>query len=207
MNIRKAEQIPLSKKIWYTGFILLCGISLGIISKFLDMTAVNGLPSFLQTLDLGIFFSRLGVWIFLGTVIAVYSKSPLRAGLNVFLFFAGMVASYYVYTVAVAGFFPKSYMMIWVFLTFLSPIMAGICWYAKGDSIVSIIISSVILMVMASQTFVFGFWYWDLINPLELLLWIATILVLYQSPRQIAKVIVTGMFLFLIVGSRIPLLY
>lgn len=78
---------------------------LGVISKVLDTTSSNYLPYFLEILDLRNFFSRKGVWLFLAVIISVYSKSPIRAAINVFLFFVGMVSSYYLYTVMVAGFF------------------------------------------------------------------------------------------------------
>lgn len=164
----------------------------------LDETASNFLPPLLENLDLGNFFSRMGIWVFLAVLISVYSKTPFRAAANVFLFFSGMVGSYYLYTVFVAGFFPKSYMMIWIVLTCISPLMAFLCWYAKGNGIISIVISASIFMFMSRQAFVFGFWYFDIRNILEFILWTGTIFVLYQSPKQIAKVVILGILMFLL---------
>lgn len=138
----------------------------------------------------------MGVWIFLAVVISVYSKSAIRSAINVFLFFVGMVGSYYLYTVLVAGFFPKSYMMIWIVMTVISPFLAFVCWYAKGKGIISISISSIILLAITRQSFAFGFWYFDIRYNLELLLWIAMIFVLYHSPRQIIKVVTIGLILY-----------
>lgn len=202
-KIREPEKLTVSKKILYTVLILIAGIILGLISKILDTTASNSLPSFLEMLDLNNFFSRLAIWLFFGVVISIYSKSPFRAAINVFLFFVGMVASYYIYTVKVAGFFPKSYMMIWVVLTILSPIFAFVCWYAKGKGNIAIVISSIIFTVITSQAFVFGFWYLDISYMLEFIIWIATILVLYQSPKQIIKVVGLGTVLFFIASNRL----
>lgn len=196
-NIRQPQGISISKKVLYSFLIFVIGVFLGLISKILDTTASNALPYFLQVLDLRNFLSRLGVWLFFGVVISVYSKTPLRACLNVFLFFAGMVGSYYLYTVAIAGFFPKSYMMIWIILTAISPIFAFVCWHAKGKGIIAVLISSIIFMFITSQTFVFGFWYFDITYIPELFIWIATIFVLYQSPKQIIEVAVLGMVLFI----------
>lgn len=197
-KIRKPASITTSKKISYSFSIMLAGIILGLFSKILDETATNLLPWFLESLDLRNFFSRMGVWIFLAVLISVYSKTPFRAAINVFLFFAGMVSSYYIYTVVVAGFFPKSYMTIWIAITFLSPFMAFIGWYARGNGIISVIISALIFMIITRQTFTFGFWYLDIRNILELILWIATIFVLYQSPKQIVKVVILGVLAFLL---------
>lgn len=200
-QIRRPMNMPISRKILYSAFIFFIGIILGIISKVLDETSSNLLPHFLEVLDLRNFLSRMGVWIFLALLISVYSKSPIRSAINVFLFFVGMVGSYYLYTVMIAGFFPKSYMMIWIAMTILSPFMAFVCWYAKGKGIIAIFISSIIMMFISRQAFAFGFWYFDIKNILELLLWIATIFILYQSPKQITKVITLGFFLYFVTAQ------
>ena len=200
-KIRRPESISSSRKFLYSFTIFAAGIILGVISKALDETVSNLLPYFLEVLDLRNFFSRMGVWIFLSLLISVYSKSPVRAATNVFLFLLGMVGSYYLYTITIAGFFPKSYMMIWVGMTFLSPFMAIICWYAKGKGPVATCISSVIFMFMTRQAFIFGFWYFDIRYILEFLLWVATIFVLYQSPKQALTMIIIGIFLFFLTSQ------
>lgn len=200
-NIRKPESIPMQKKLFYSIVVLCVGILLGLISKVLDETASNSLIPIIEVLDLRNFFSRIGIWIFLAVLISVYSKTPLRAALNVFLFFAGMVGSYYVYTVFVAGFFPRTYMMIWIVLTLVSPFMAFICWYAKGNEITSVIISALIFILITRQAFAFGFWYLDVRNILELFLWIGSFFILYQSPKQILKVVTIGVLLFFLTAD------
>jgi len=194
-EIRRPIKISLSRKLLYSTLIFIIGVILGVISKVLDTTPSNFLPYFLEILDLRNFFSRMGVWIFLAVIISMYSKSPVRSAINVFLFFVGMVSSYYLYTVLVAGFFPKSYMMIWILMTCISPLFAFVCWYAKGKGIISISISSIIFMFISRQAFGFGVWYFYIKYNLELLLWIAMIFVFYQSPKQIIKVVIIGLIL------------
>lgn len=184
------------KKVFYTLLIFVAGVILGIVSKMLDQTAFNILPKYLQILDLGNFFSRIGIWIFIAVLISIFSKTPLRAAINVLAFFAGMVGSYYLYTVIVAGFYPKSYMMFWIKMTLLSPFLAYICWYAKGKGIIAILISAFIFMFITRQAFAFGFWYISIRYMLEFILWACTVAVLYQSPKQIGKVIGLGLLLF-----------
>ncbi|MPM78690.1 IS1595 family transposase ISPana1 [bioreactor metagenome] len=143
----------------------------------------------------------MGVWMFIGVCISVYSKTPLRAALNSFMFFIGMVGSYYIYTIKIAGFFPKSYMMIWIAMTVLSLFLGAVCWYAKGTHVVSVCISAVVFMMFARQAFYFGFWYFDISYIPELILWAATIMVLYKSPKQITCVLVIGTALFFIMSQ------
>ncbi|BAM48059.1 DUF6518 family protein [Amphibacillus xylanus] len=195
-DIRKPTQMPRSRKILYSSLIFMLGVILGTISKLLDETASNLLPYFLEQLDLRNFFSRMGIWLFLAVVIAIYSKSPIRSALNVLIFFVGMVGSYYLYTVLIAGFYPKTYMMIWIAMTLISPLLAFICWYAKGRGVIATLISSFIIVAISRQAFAFGFWYFNIKYSLEFLVWIATIVVLYQSPKQISKVLVIGMLLY-----------
>ncbi|WP_033826805.1 hypothetical protein [Bacillus andreraoultii] len=200
-EIRRPISISLSRKFLYSTLMFIAGVILGLVSKMLETTLSNSLPYFLEVLDLRNFFSRMGVWIFLAVLISVYSKSPVRSAINVFLFFVGMVGSYYLYTVLVAGFFPRSYMIIWIIMTCISPFMAFMCWYAKGKGIIAISLSSIIFMFISRQAFVFGFWYFDIRNNLELLLWIATIFVLYQSPKQIIKVVTIGLILYFLTAQ------
>ncbi|WP_075980155.1 hypothetical protein [Bacillus massilinigeriensis] len=200
-KIRSPIKISLSKKFLYSTLIFIAGIILGVISKVLDTTSSNLLPLFLEILDLRNFLSRMGIWIFLSVVISVHSKSPIRSAINVFLFFVGMVGSYYLYTVLVAGFFPKSYMIIWMVMTSISPLLAFVCWYGKGKGIIAITISSIIFMFISRQSFAFGFWYFDIRYNLEFLLWIAMILVLYQSSKQITKVIIIGLLLYFLTAQ------
>ncbi|MDG5471965.1 hypothetical protein P6709_09405 [Jeotgalibacillus sp. ET6] len=183
------------RKVIHSILLLIAGVLLGVMAKVLDETPSNSLPYLLEVLDLRNFFSRIGVWIFLAMLITLYSKSPFKSALNVFLFFAGMVGSYYLYTVLIAGFYLGDYMMIWIFITGISPFLAFLCWYARGKSLMAVSLSSLLIVVFSRQAFGFGIGYFHIKHVLELVLWFAAIGVLYRSPRQIIKVIIVGLIL------------
>ena len=187
-SIRKPNKdIKISKKIIYSLLILLLGIILGVFSKWLDNLSINDeiwWQHILGILDLRNVFSYVGIWIFLAITISVFSKTPLRAGLNVFLFFVGMTVSYHLYTIMFSGFNPKSYMVIWYGITAITPILAFICWYAKGNNKISIIISSVILAVMLKESFSVGIWYFYFKSIIDTLLFLGTMTVLYTKPKN-----------------------
>lgn len=155
-RIRKPEiNIKLSTKIINSALILLLGIALGCFSKGLDNLSINDAiwwQHILGILDLRNVFSGFSVWICIAVAISVMSKSPLRASLNVFVFFVGMTTSYHLYSILFSGFNPLSYMMIWYIITLFTPILAYICWYGKGKGILSLIISIGILAIMLFLT-------------------------------------------------------
>ena len=181
-DIRCAEN-PISgnRKIINTIAAFFLGIALGIFSKFLDFRQAQ-LPGVLMAidgaLDIHNFLGRFAIWALIALCISVYSNSAIRASVNVFVFFLGMVTSYYLYSNYVAGFFPRSYAMIWVGFTMISPFLAFVCWYAKGKSRPAFMLSVLILAVLFNMTFVYGWGYFEARSVLELIVFIIGLTVL-----------------------------
>ena len=97
-DIRNAENpISNNRKLINTIAILFLGIALGTFSKYLDFRQTE-LPGVLMAingvLDIGNFLGRFAIWILIALCISIYSNSAIRASINVFVFFVGMVASY-----------------------------------------------------------------------------------------------------------------
>ena len=184
-DIRSAEN-PISgnRKIINTIAILLLGIALGTFSKFLDFRQAE-LPSVLMAIDGALdvhnFLVRFAIWVLIALCISIYSNSAIRASVIVFVFFAGMVVSYYLYSNYVAGFFPRSYAMIWVGFTMISPFLAFVCWYAKGKSRPAFVLSVLILAVLSNMTFVYGWGYFKARSVLELIVFIIGLTVLRRD--------------------------
>ncbi len=183
--------------------ILVFGILLGVCAKALDETEVNELPALLQRIDVGNFLSRFAIWIFFGVCLAVYSRTPGRAALNVFLFFLGMVGSYYLYSALVAGFFPRSYALIWFGITAVSPLLAFVCWYAKGEGGIAVALSGIILGVLFSQA-VLLFQGVRITHAPEVLVWLASLWVLRRKPKAFAGEIVLSIVIALVWQSIMP---
>ena len=184
-DIRCAEN-PISgnRKIIYTIAVFFLGIALGIFSKFLDFRQAQ-LPGVLMAidgaLDIHNFLGRFAIWALIALCISVYSNSAIRASVNVFVFFLGMVTSYYLYSNYVAGFFPRSYAMIWFGFTMISPFLAFICWYAKGKSKSAWMLSALILAVLFNMTFVYGWGYFEARSILELAVFMIGVAVLRRD--------------------------
>lgn len=205
-KIRRVEnRISVKKQIINTMGVWVLGIILGVISKYLDCTASNELPHIVEYLDVRNFLGRFAIWIFLAVCISIYSVSPERAALNVFVFFAAMVTSYYLYSKFIAVFFPRSYAMIWVVLTIFSPVLAFICWYSKGGSKIAAIISAGIVAVLFNMTFSYGWIYFDIQSVLELLVFICGIIVLRRTTiKETIIVTAIGMVLAFAIHIVIP---
>ena len=105
-----------------------------------------------------------------------------------FLFFAGMISSYYLYSALVAGFLPLNYALIWCGFTVISPLLACICWYAKGNGWVAMLISAGILGLLFSQA-VFLFQGIRIAHITEVLVWMAALWVLRRERKEFAIII------------------
>ena len=177
-------KMSVPKQIMTTFFALLFGGAMGIVAKFLDL---NKLPSFLNWLDLPNFLGRIAPWIFIAVCLAVFSKSPLKAGINVFAFFVGMLIGYYVWTRIFAGFYPDiPYLMKWLILAVVSPFLAFLVWYARGRGALAIGISSVLIAIFCCLAFNLNFSDFRILYFPEFILWLASIGILFKDVKQSA---------------------
>lgn len=197
--MRERTSAPKGRTVAVVLLCFLLGAALGAGSKFLDATAVNELPAVFETLDITNFLGRFAFWLTVALFLACLPGSPWRAAWYVFAFFAGMVAAYYLYSCFVAGFFPRSYAMVWVGLTLVSPFLAWVCWYARSDGVLGIILSACILAVLIDCTFAYGAFYIDLVSPLELILLIAALILLRR--RQMVSMLALAVALAIAVHN------
>ena len=208
LNTIRCEErtISVSRQVVDTFAIILLGIALGTFSKFLDNTAVNELPFIFGYLDIRNFLGRFAIWVLIAVCISIYSNSAIRAAINVFVFFSGMVTSYYLYSKFVAGFFPRSYAMIWVGFTAISPLLAFICWYAKGKSKLSFALSAMIIAVLFKMTFIYSMTYFEMRSILDLIVFICGLAVLKRNVIK-DSIIMTAIGLILAFVLKVLVLF
>lgn len=143
---RPQKRIPLNRAVIYSMGIMACGLITGVGVKLMDI----------YTAHLGNIFSQMSVWIFLCSVLAVYSSTPRRAAVNVFLFCAGMLLTYYLTAEGMHSPYSMTFVYGWSVFSLFSPVLAFFTWYAKGKGAVSRLLTAgivVVLLVMAVLLF------------------------------------------------------
>ena len=109
------------KKILNPFTMLCCGLLIGFVSRLLDIFTVN----------LGEIFSQAAIWILLGTLISIYSKTAKKAMLNVLTFCLGMLFTYYLTAALSHGVYSVNYIIGWTVFALCSPGFAFLAWHAK----------------------------------------------------------------------------
>ena len=113
------------------------GLIIGIISRLLDI----------YTQNLGKIFSQMAIWILLGTLISIYSKTKKMAMMNIFPFCIGMLITYYIVAIITHGVYSRSFIIGWTIFALCSPMFAFFTWMAKEKGIIPKIISIGIIIV------------------------------------------------------------
>ncbi len=143
---RPQKRIPLNRAVIYSMGIMACGLITGVGVKLMDI----------YTVHLGNIFSQMSVWIFLCSALAVYSSTPRRAAVNVFLFCAGMLLTYYLTAEGMHSPYSMTFVYGWSVFSLFSPVLAFFTWYAKGKGTVSRLLTAgivVVLLVLAVLLF------------------------------------------------------
>ena len=104
--------------------ILLLGAALGALGKWADFHS-----PWLAELTSGI-----SLWILLATAVALYSRTAMRAALNVFLLLGGMVGAYYLTAMLTNSVWGESFLIGWGVAAVLSAVPGYLVWFAKGRS-------------------------------------------------------------------------
>ena len=181
---RKGKKQKFLKELLFTGLILLLGLGLGFLAKYIDSISLNrAVPwhGFLELTDMRNLLSRPGIWVFTGALIALYSARPFRASLNLIVFFIGMFVAYYWYSYLMFGFWPLYYMRAWFLIILLTPIAGYFIWYARGYGWFAVLMAALLLGLMASLSISFGMWYAYLTYPVEFVC--ALLLLIFVNKR------------------------
>lgn len=144
-QIRTKTTSTIKQRIFSILWAIIMGIILGLLAKLLDSPNINPIFD-----DIG---GRLGIWIFIATLLSVFSYSPKLSAIKIFAFFLSMLTTYYLHTTFVLHFFPQKVIIFWSICTVISPLCAYIMWYALGNRLFSKIILSFPISILMSEGF------------------------------------------------------
>lgn len=148
------NRVAFSRAALFSALILVGGLLSGFIIKLFDI----------YTELLGNIFSGISVWVLICAIISVFSSSPKRAAVNVFLYCLGMIAAYYVAAEALGAVYSMDFVYGWSIFTLFTPIFAFFAWYGRGREWLSVVISVLIIAFMlAASSVLFGIRVYDLI--------------------------------------------
>lgn len=205
MHKSRGRKMNDGQKILVSLGILLLGIALGAFSKYLDggklpfpLREINNL------FDIQNFLGGFAPWILLGLCISVFSRTPLRAAVNAFLFFAGMVSAYYLYGYFVLGFYPERYAFAWIVVTLLSPFLAFGTWFAKEKGVLPIIISAFILALLINTAFSYGLYYIAVTRLLNAGIFIASAVILRRNASETSIMLASALVFAIIMRFVLP---
>lgn len=127
------KDISLTKKLKHLLVIILIGVGFGLFAKYADTVPDNIIPGLS---DIGTYF---GLWIFVITIIAAWSRSPKTAAIHSLAFLLSMLTTYYVYSAVLFGSIAIMYFIKWSLIALLSQAVAFILWYSRGKGIIAAI--------------------------------------------------------------------
>lgn len=125
------------KKVLNPISMFVLGLFLGIISRLLDI----------YTQNLGNIFSQMAIWILMGTLISIYSKTKKQAIINIFPFCIGMLITYYFVAFITKGVYSNIFIIGWTIFAFSTPIFAYFAWMTKEKGLFPKIISIGIILI------------------------------------------------------------
>lgn len=86
----------------------------------------------------------------------------------------------------------------------ISPLLAVLCWYAKGTGIAAWILDVGIFAVFTTACFAVGFIYVDSRGLLYLLTFACAVIVLYRNPKQITLTVLIGFLISFLIAPYWP---
>ncbi|WP_235228613.1 DUF6518 family protein [Oscillibacter valericigenes] len=101
-------------------FSMLCfGLAIGAAARLLDIFTTNW----------GEVFSQMAVWILMGTLISIYSRTAKHAMGNVLAFCLGMLVTYYFVAALSHGVYSMGFVIGWTVFALCSPVMAYFAYF------------------------------------------------------------------------------
>ena len=194
-KIRERDtEVTIAASILSSMLIAFLGIIVGAVALTITHFAENSSVWWMDIFkDVGIdqIFKHFPFWFMMGLGVAVNSSRPIKAAINDFVFFVGVIIGFNIVPIVLKDASRPDNMSTWIIIAIVSAPLAMIFWYSKSKSWPSIAFDAVILGVLGAVLFDCGFLYFHF-NDLILDLYNAILLAL------IAVVLASGVVQFVV---------
>lgn len=204
-RVRIAYESTTKQKVLSIVNAIITGVILGLAAKLVDNPNITPIFD-----DIG---GRLGIWVFVATLLSVFSYSPKLAAVKIFAFFGSMLTVYYVYTTLVLHFFPERAIVFWTICAVVSPVCAYIMWYARGNGWFSNIVLALPITVLMSEGFNLRHAYLPIHHHYYLIPWlmgiylimiVVLLLIIPKNKRQCLVILsITIIFSFIMINFNV----
>ena len=141
-------------------FGVIMGAATAVI-KFFGANSTVWWQDIISELQFDKLVSSFPIWFLLALAICVNSSRPLKAGINVLLFFIGVCAGIMAAPLVIKSMTLDEKMSRWFIITAVATALAFVFWYAKGKNWPSLIFDTLIIGLFGAWAFDCGFLYFQ----------------------------------------------
>lgn len=124
-------------------FILFC-LVLGMLMGWLAKDLIgNGV--------IGAIIKNLGIWVFVSSLIAIYTPQASKAAIHVFVYFAGVIGAYYIHYALVGGEVDLKTVFYWLILAAVGGLIGFITWHSGDKEWMGAICASVPISLLLAE--------------------------------------------------------
>ena len=122
-----------NKQILFSALLFLAGAAAGLASGWFSAAPSDGTTLHTLFQVLGKVLSQTAFWVFIGCVIAYYSRNPVRAAAHVLCFFAGLLISTAVYGALLSHNLTLPQLLRWAILVLCGAAAGYMVWHAGNQ--------------------------------------------------------------------------
>jgi hypothetical protein len=143
----------LGVKIIHLFVVIFLGLIAGFLAKYLDLLPQKAWNPVLIQFFSGLsgIGSMFSIWAFTTTLVAVYSRNPLFAGIHSFIYLFSMNIAYYIYQIELYGVSYQRQFVFWSIIACFSLFFGAILWYAKGNGLLAAFLTAIPISVVLCE--------------------------------------------------------
>ena len=174
-----------------------------IVLAFLSFIPINieYIKPFVVYFDPTKLLSNLPLWIFINSIIALYSHSERTSMLNTTLFNIVCFVSYCLFSMILTHTMPKQMFLTWFVFTLIWAIFAYLVWSANRKDTKGWILSTILLAILFSTCFTYTENAISSTTILNFLLYVFLVVILYKGTKETLIIVVLSIILAMILNK------